>query len=113
MEYHKSLDLLINSWEDLVIECAKGYNNNIFELEYDLLIRKEISEIIDLNKFNKIDERSKNRVSEIDAEFLKLLTFLDNDDSSLFFNRKFILNYGAKPYYESVLENFLIYIVLV
>jgi hypothetical protein len=105
----KNIDELIRSWDELVNECIDGYNSTVFELDYDLLIRKELEEILDSKElFNY--EKYKLKIYKIDEKFKKIIIFLDKKEDCFFWNRKFILKYGTEPYCESVYDNFKIHI---
>lgn len=105
MERLKKIDELISSWDELVNECIDGYNSTVFELDYDLLIRKEIEEILNSKEFSDC-ESYKSKVYETDEKFEKILIYLDEKEGSFFWNRKFILKYGTEPYCKSVQDNF-------
>lgn len=94
---------IINSWKELVDECDEGYNANVYELNYDMLIRKELEKILSTSQMESL-EQDKLRVKEIDKKFIKNIIFLDNNVQYPYWERKFILKYGSKTYRDSVYD---------
>ena len=92
----------IKIWEDIVEECIASYNDTIFELDYDLIVRKDID--FYFKNENLYDDFFMEKLNEIDLKFKNLLIFLDEKSDLSFWERKFILKYGSKLYAQSVYE---------
>ncbi len=100
----KSLKDLLDSWEDVVIECQNEYNQNTFELDYDLIVRGEIQLLLNNEFFISQDTYQPfySKVCELDNSFLKLIIFLDEDNEKPFWERKFILKNAGENYKCSI-----------
>lgn len=98
-------DNLISTWSEFIDECKSIYNENRFELDYDILVREEINQLFEDDKFIKSDkfELFKARLNDLDNSFLELVHFTSDDDIDMpFWKRKFVLMNGGSNYQKSI-----------
>jgi len=66
---------LLNEWERFIALCKKGYKENIYEYDNDILIRKVIDIVLSSKALKKYPEFNSfsEKVKSLDAEFFELL----------------------------------------
>ncbi|WP_438423015.1 hypothetical protein [Aquimarina macrocephali] len=105
----ESLTELTNSWNEIIEDCGDGYNQNIFELDYDIAVRDEIQLLLEDTSFKDHNDYKnfKNKIELLDERFLGLVNFITEDDINHFFwKRKFVLIDAGIEYRNSVFKEF-------
>ncbi|MBU2926706.1 hypothetical protein [Winogradskyella psychrotolerans] len=95
---------LIKSWSEIIEEIELGYNQNYFELDYDLMVRDEIELLIKDEQYEKSKyyEKLIYEVNILDKRFLTLIEFIsDKDINSSFWKRRLILKNAGIEYINS------------
>lgn len=95
---------LLEDWSEKIDSFESGYNYSCFELDYDMLIRDEIQELLENKEFmQSINKLYLSKLNNLDNSFKKLVIFKSDEDKSLpFWKRKFRLKNAGPDYLESL-----------
>ncbi|HEY8690708.1 MAG TPA: hypothetical protein VIM07_15840 [Chitinophagaceae bacterium] len=102
-------DQMIRGWEWVIEQIEKGYDENIYELDYDLsCYREPIEEMISDDELDTFSEHQefKKFISELDHKFLELTQVNPRVESldDLKWWEKRLLKYGKEIYREHLEE---------
>jgi hypothetical protein len=99
--------LLLEEWQGLIEIVREGYPNSCYELDYDLIVRDKIEELLEDKDFRQDSSFHffQVKVFAVDREF-KILSEEPKANNLLPWWRRRILKFGKEDYAKSIKVEF-------